>query len=263
MSETIGPHLLGRRYQPDDRDWKMGELLALDKPGADLLEKTIRQVHDEGTYFSSWQAMLIFWRWIKTLDGAVPSPPPIVEKSKVWEDPIQLDQGQTGHCVGFGWAGWGDCAPTTDRFQNADAHAIYYEAKVIDGEPRSENGSTVRSGAKAMVRRKRLGAYVFATAVDDVKAWVLSRGPVVAGTDWTYDMFHPDKEGFVKPTGRIAGGHCYLMIGYDETSDTFTFDNSWGPQWGLEGRFRMHASDFEQLLAQRGEACAGLELPLA
>ena len=263
MSETIGPDLLGRRYEPDPRDWKMASLLALDYPTNDLLSKTVQQVMDDGTYFSSWQGILVFWRWAKQVHGGTPTPPPVVEKSKLWEDPIQLDQGQTNHCVGFGWAGWGDAAPVEDRFQNADAHAIYYEAKVIDGQPRQENGSTVRSGAKAMVNRRRLGAYVFAEKVEEVEQWVLGHGPVVVGTDWTQDMFSPDKDGFIRPTGRIAGGHCYLMIGYDETADVFTFDNSWGPAWGLEGRFKMHASDFADLLASQGEACAGLELPLA
>lgn len=261
MSETIGPHLLGRKYVPDDRDWKMTVALALDYPTADLLNKTVRQVLDDGTYFSSWPGILLFWRWIKTVD-ATPTPTPPPPPARVWDDPIQLDQGQTGHCVGFGWAGWGDCAPVQDRFMNADAHAIYYEAKVIDGQPRQENGSSVRSGAKAMVNRKRLGAYVFATNVDEVKQWVLTHGPVVCGTDWTQDMFNPDPDGTVHPTGRVAGGHCYLMLGYDQGGDAFTFENSWGPTWGLQGRFRMHSADFATLLAQQGEACAGLELPL-
>jgi len=261
MSETIGPELLGRRYERDERDWKMSEVLALDPPAADLMGKTVQEVLDEGTYFSSWTGLLVFWRWIKRVSGDTPQPPPAHDKSRIWEDPIQLDQGQTNHCVGFGWAGWGDAAPVEDRYQNADANAIYYEAKVIDGEPRQENGSTVRSGAKAMVHRRRLGAYVFAANVEEAERWILTRGPVVVGTDWTQDMFTPDAEGFVRPTGRIAGGHCYLLIGYDETSDTLTFDNSWGPAWGLEGRFKMRAPDFAQLLAQHGEACAGLELP--
>jgi hypothetical protein len=182
--------------------------------------------------------------------------------SREWTDEMQLDQEATNHCVGFGWAGWGDSEPVTDGYRDPDGHAIYYEAKEIDGEPRGERGSTVRSGAKAMRNRRRLGAFVFADNVDDVKRWVLTRGPVVCGTDWTRDMFDPDTSGFVRPTGSVEGGHCYLMVGYDGSTDTFSFVNSWGSAWGQGGRFHMRSADFARLLKQQGEACAGIEVPL-
>jgi hypothetical protein len=169
--------------------------------------------------------------------------------------------------VGFGWAAWGNTAPVEDTYQNADGNAIYYDAKVIDGEPKAEDGSSVRSGAKAMQNRKRLSAYAFASSIDQVVEWLTNHGPVVFGTNWTNDMFTKDADGFVHPTGSVAGGHCYTAIGYHpakvlgngKTVEAIEYDNSWGT-WG---RFFMTVEDAAKLLASQGEACLTLELPVS
>lgn len=46
------------------------------------------------------------------------------------------------------------------------------------------------------------------------------------------------------PDTQIVGGHCVVITGYDFTRSDFTApafqcDNSWGPDWGLGGRFWM------------------------
>jgi hypothetical protein len=256
MPEQIGPHLLGRRPSPPDpRDWKISELpwrIAM------LPKRKL----------SWWEAI---WAWLVSLFGEPPVPPappgpsptPVAPpSSNVWGDPIQLDQGQTPHCVGFGWAGWGDALPVQDALQDADGHAIYYECKVIDGEPRQEDGSDVRSGAKAMKNRGRLSAYLFASTIDEIKQWLLTRGSVVFGTDWTDTMFNPNGAGYISPAnGTVQGGHCYVCLGYDGPTDTYFFQNSWGSSWGLEGRFKMLGADVQKLIfGSSGEACVALEL---
>jgi hypothetical protein len=84
---------------------------------------------------------------------------------------------------------------------------------------------------------------------------------VVVGTSWTNDMFNPDASGFVKPTGGVAGGHCYVMLEKVDSEDAYVFQNSWGGGWGQNGRFKMKRSDFGSLLADNGEACCAAELP--
>jgi hypothetical protein len=262
VPDSIGPHLLGRRYDPDERDWTITDLERLAPPDSSLLDKTVRDVIHEGTYFSSWGGILLFWRWVKSLIPGLPKPPPPPPPpaGKTWEDLIQLDQGQTGHCVGFGWAGWGDAAPIEDTYHDPDGHAIYYAAKVIDGEAGQENGSSVRSGAKAMQARTRLAAYAFASSVGEIVRWLSTRGPVVFGTDWTRDMFSPDAQGFVHPTGPVEGGHCYVGLGYLPGEEAVLCQNSWGSNWGLSGRFKLKLPDLATLLGDHGEACVALEI---
>lgn len=257
-----GPHLLGRVYRADPRDWSLSHLLEIAAPPDSILQQTIEQVIAEETYFARWPAYLVLWRWLKLHQPSGPTPPPPPPPPPPeWALTVQLDQGQTNHCVGFGWSGWADAAPVQDHYQNADAHALYYEAKIIDGQPHGENGSTVRSGALAMRNRGRLAAFAFATSTDDIDSWIDSKGTVVVGTSWTNDMFDPDGNGLVKPTGPIAGGHCYVMIDKVESEDAYLFQNSWGSNWGLNGRFKIKRSDFASLLSDYGEACCAVELP--
>lgn len=257
----IGPHLLGRRPSPPDhRDLRLAHFLAPSPLDAALAKLTAAR-----------GVPLAVKQWAATvtahLEGCGPQPPaaptpPPVASSVVWVDHENvLDQGNTGHCVGFGWAQWGNTDPVNDAFRNSDGDAIYYEAKVIDGEPNEESGSSVRSGAKAMRRRKRLSAYAFARSVEEVRAFVRSKGPLVVGTNWTDGMFHPNGDSFVRPTGALQGGHCYLLVGDLPGDDAFLFQNSWGSRWGMKGRFKIRYSDFAELLADHGEACAAVELP--
>jgi hypothetical protein len=257
-SEQVGPHLLGRVYKEDPRDWSLEQLRTVADVPDSIMQKSVQEVLHETTFFSVWRDFLVLWRWLKQQQKPAPIP---ADSTPAWQDLIQLDQGQTGHCVGFGWCGWGDAAPVEDTFQNADAHALYYECKVIDGQPGQENGSTVRSGAIAMRNRGRLAAFAFARSIDEINGWVDTQGPVVMGTNWTEAMFNPDSQGYVRPTGAIAGGHCYLMLDRIDEADAYLFQNSWGVGWGDQGRFRMKRKDLDHLLAQQGEACLTLELP--
>jgi hypothetical protein len=254
-----GPHLLGRIYEPDARDWSLGKLMEIAEPPESIAQQTVEQILEGTEYFSTWPGYLVFWRWLKR--QRAPSPPAGHDDHPAWGLDIQLDQGQTNHCVGFAWAGWGDSAPVRDTYQNADAHAIYYEVKVIDGQPKGENGSTVRSGAKAMRARNRLSAYGFAKSTEEIDTWVDESGPLVVGTTWTSDMFSPDANGFVAPTGAPTGGHCYLLIDRLADEDAYLFQNSWGEAWGLNGRFKMKRSEFGSMLSVFGEACCAAELP--
>lgn len=258
-SERLGPRLLGRVYQPDARDWSVARLLEIAEPAEEILQRTVEQVMRETSYFSDWPSYLVFWRWLKKHHEPAPTP---TDHAPSWELTVQLDQGDTPHCVGFGWAGWVDATPVPGIYQNADAHALYYECKVIDGEPRAETGSTVRSGALAVRARGRLAAFAFARNTAEIDDWVNNHGSVVVGTNWTEDMFHPDADGYVRPTGAVAGGHCYLLLDVLDSEDAYLFQNSWGSAWGNSGRFKIKRSDFAGLLDTDGEACCAAELPL-
>lgn len=267
MATNIGPHLLGRiPNEPDERDYKMslafGDRHSMLAPtGADPLLQMNERVQKSGT---SLAAKAWISEVTKRLAGS-PAPVPPVPTPDVkpvsWKDnePV-LDQGSTGHCVGFGWAQWGNTLPYDDKFKNTDGDAIYYECKVIDGEPLQEDGSQVRSGAKALKARGRLDTYVFADTIDEAIAWIMTKGPVVMGTDWTEDMFTPDKNGLVKPTGQVAGGHCYVAVGYDPKTQLIEYINSWDDSWGVDGHFFMSKTNAASLHAAQGDACGALEL---
>jgi hypothetical protein len=38
---------------------------------------------------------------------------------------------------------------------------------------------------------------------------------------------------------RLVGGHAVTLIGYDDSKQAFLIQNSWGTEWGLNGKFWM------------------------
>jgi hypothetical protein len=207
--------------------------------------------------------------WEKALALLQAPSPPSPSGDVKWadNDPV-LDQGQQGTCVGHGTAQWGNTLPVDDKFTHEDALDLYYQATVFDGQPDDprapgggQQGASVRSGMKALQKKGRLSAYAVTQDVATIRAWVTTKGPVVLGTDWYSDMFNPNDLGYVTPTGSVAGGHCYTIIGDLVSESAAYLINSWGTDWGLKGYFKMKWADVQALQNQSGEAWTALELP--
>lgn len=269
----IGEHLLGRKPSPpDSRDYRLANFAEIGTEESSLtpgeeLALAIKELQLTTVGYKRWAATQYndvtkthWWQALNHLTKAGGYVPPTPVTNKTWRAEFQLDQEDTPHCVGFGWAGWSNAEPIENHYINDDGHAIYYETKVIEGDPGGENGAYPRDGAEAMRARGRLNTYAFATSMDDIINHLRTKGTVGVGTDWTYDMFNPDSNGFVKPTGQNAGGHWYLLYGID--GDVLLFKNSWGTQWGDNGSFRMTIPDFADLMERQGEAIASVELPI-
>lgn len=267
---------------PDDRDFKLGHFLDLGKDkitasDSDLAKAAAYELQLTTVTYRKWASLTYddvtkthWWNalnYLSMISNPTPAPTPTPQSPVTWDNPRPvLDQGNYGTCVGNGWAQWGNTSPINDSYTEDMAKSIYYDATCFDGDCDSsyQNGSTVRSGAKAMQmpKRARLSAYAFASTVDDAVAWIMQKGPVVFGTDFTWDMESPDANGLVHPTGGVAGGHCYIGMGFDPTTNEIQFLNSWGDSWGVKGHFFMLKDEFEQLFANGGEACTAVELTL-
>lgn len=177
-----------------------------------------------------------------------------------WPDSKILDQGNTPHCVGYAWAGYGIAEPVADPWDNSMGEDIYYRAKVIDGEPGGENGSTTLSGVKAFMQLAVLDGYAFASKLDDIIVWILTKSPVIVGTNWEYNMFYPDADGLVHTGGGVAGGHEYMITGVDTVARQFHCANSWGTGFGVNGTFKIGFDDFQSLWDSGGDAVTAVEI---
>ncbi len=171
-----------------------------------------------------------------------------------------LDQGPYPHCVGYAWKQWLASAPLMSRSGPA-APDIYREAQKVDEWPgEGYDGTSVRAGAKVLQALGHIKEYRWAFDAGDVRQWLLSGGgTVVLGTTWYSDMSRLDQHFFAHPTGRVQGGHAYLLVGYNDTHGVFTCLNSWGRGWGRGGRFHILGEDMQKLLDDWGEACCGTE----
>lgn len=193
-------------------------------------------------------------------------------RSYTWKLGMEaLDQGPNGACVGFGWghelsARPGVVTGVNDQF----ALGVYFGAQRRDpwpggAYPGAEDfyeGTSVLAGAQEVRERGWIDEYRWCFTLDDLVATLGYRGPVVAGLDWTEDMFEPDHDFFLRPTGRYAGGHCVCIQGVhvertvelgdgpdtlDPIRSYVTIVNSWSPGWGTRGRAKITLVDLAVL----------------
>lgn len=173
-----------------------------------------------------------------------------------------LNQGAYPHCVGYAWRQFLSSAHLMSIGEGPTATNIYVEAQKIDEWPgENYDGTSVRGGAKYLQRVGRIGPYSWAWDATTIRSWLLSdQGTVVVGTNWYNTMFHPDGSGYLHPTGSLAGGHAYLIVGYSTDREAFRILNSWGREWGQSGRAWVAFEDMNRLISQDGEACTAIEL---
>jgi len=175
-----------------------------------------------------------------------------------------LDQGGLGACTGFAAAACmsfytdlADDLPISDGIWHDFARSLYSDATRLDpfpGEwPVDDTGSTGLAVAKAAQRGGYLSGYQHILEPAALAA-ALQEGPVIVGTYWYDSMFETDLNGLITVdfTSPIVGGHEYVL---DEVKPGFFgFRNSWGPEFGDNGRFYLAQSDFLRLLARSGDA---------
>lgn len=180
-----------------------------------------------------------------------------------WKVGEVLNQGSQSSCVGHAWTQFLQSDPFKTVTGGTEyAYDLYREAQDIDPWPGEEPeyfGTSVRAGGDVLRKRGLIKNYVWATNIQQMAAHVGSRGPIVMGTKWYRGMTNPDPNGFARPQGSFEGGHAWLVYGVDVSWESFMCCNSWGTQWGRNGRFFVRFKDMEQLISQDGEACSALE----
>lgn len=194
--------------------------------------------------------------------------PDKLDLSQVWNVPV-VDQGQLGSCTGNGIAS----ALAYLQLKEGESMIypsrlfIYYNERVTEGTINEDAGAEIRDGIKSVVDlgycpetdwpydiskfMLRPSDMAYADAAKDlVKTYqrVLIRSysvqeaiatgyPVVVGFT-VYDSFMASTDGNIpmpSADDAIAGGHCVLVVGYDQVTRLFKFQNSWGTGWGDKG----------------------------
>lgn len=200
-------------------------------------------------------------------------------KTQVWDLNVWNDQGQEGACVGFGWSHELAATPEVVPTNATVALEIYHRAQKLDEWPgESYSGTSVLAGAKAVKERVNnvgtpyMSEYRWAFGLSDLILALGYQGPAVLGVNWYNNMFDTDANGYVHPTGGVAGGHCILALGVvvvpkpgvtnptaltdlDLDQSYIILHNSWGRDWGQNGRAKITLTEMQILLDNQGEAC--------
>lgn len=178
-------------------------------------------------------------------------------RSYTWSVPVSLDQGEEGACVGH--AGAHELAGRPIKVLGVDsalAFWLYYECQKRDQWPgENYSGTSIIALADLLLERGSISSYRWSFNIDDLKLAVGYAGPAILGLNWYSGMFRPDANGFIKPTGILAGGHAILCHGVNIKGGYFKLYNSWGADWGDNGSCKISFEDLARLLGEDGEAC--------
>lgn len=185
------------------------------------------------------------------------------KRVQVWKEAVKLDQGKDGACVAFATTHAVSAAPVSPTAWATYEYAkhLYYECQRHDqwdggaypgAKPRYE-GTSVLAGLQRAKARGIIDSYKWAFNLDDAIEGVLNVGPAITGFNWTTSMQRPDKDGFVKPTGKKIGGHATAVVGVNKILGYFIIQNSWGARWGIGGKCKITFEDFEKLMKNKGE----------
>lgn len=178
-------------------------------------------------------------------------------RSYTWSCGIVLDQGNVGACTGFSVCHEAAARPVVVLgISNQTGLDVYHRAQKLDEWP-GENyeGSSVLGAVKAGKERGWYKEYRWAFGESDLALAVGYKGPAVLGINWYSGMMNPDRQGIIRPTGAVEGGHAILCNGYNVKKKLYRLHNSWGPGWGIKGEAFIASEDLKRLLKEDGEAC--------
>jgi hypothetical protein len=172
---------------------------------------------------------------------------------------LPLDQGQIGSCTANALCGSLDSSPDftggAPRLENDAIHLYEVETR-LEGKPYPPNDPG-GSGLEVCKAAKQLGwitAYKHAFGIEDGLLALVVR-PVITGINWYTSFDTPDATGLVviAAGATIRGGHEVVADQIDATNQRVWFWNSWGPSYGVAGRFCMSFDTWQQLLEQQGD----------
>lgn len=181
-------------------------------------------------------------------------------KTKTWRRGQAYDQGSTPHCVAYTGKGMLNTSPASALFaytkrSRLSTDVIYAGAQAEDEWPGTDYDGT--SGLGLMRHLNHAGyiqEYRWAFGVEDALLALSNIGPLAFGTWWKTTMWNTDDFGRLDISGTNEGGHEVELIGVNAEQRYVIGMNSWGRDWGLNGRFLLRFDDFEALLEEQGDA---------
>lgn len=190
-----------------------------------------------------------------------------------WPTGPVRDQGSNPHCVGYAALHFLESAPIMARRGRVlpTGRELYIGAQRLDEWPgENYDGTSGRGVMKFMQGIGLISGYVWAQRIEDVRDFILTRGPVLVGTEWYSRMSEPitvdnkkssQDDLYLEPSGEWEGGHETCWVGFSKKRNAFRVLNSWGAGWGENGRAWVAYDVANTLIFQmNGDAVSALEV---
>lgn len=182
----------------------------------------------------------------------------VTRKKSIW-----LNQGTEGACTGFGAEHVRALSPYPQPTSNTTARDVYRLAQTMDEwEGESYEGSSVNGAMKAERELGYIREWRWCTSMTEVRHALSYHGAVEFGSWWFPGMWNVDVDGFVHPTGDPVGGHAYAVAGFNVLNGArrYWIENSWGPDWGINGGAWIWEDDLARLLGNDGECAVPIKV---
>ncbi|MGA8360115.1 MAG: hypothetical protein WB793_00650 [Candidatus Dormiibacterota bacterium] len=172
---------------------------------------------------------------------------------------LPLNQGDIGSCTANALCGalnsvpdFKGGAPRTET----DAITLYELETKLEGDPYPPNdpGGSGLEVCKAAVQLGWISSYQHAFSLEDALLALVLR-PVITGIGWYTSFDTPSADGLVVIAmgATVRGGHEVVADQIDAPNKLVWFWNSWGPTFGVGGRFCMSFDTWQQLLNESGD----------
>lgn len=183
-------------------------------------------------------------------------------QTRTWKRTLgAFTQGKLNTCTGHGAMGVVCTEPYRQpgvRYSETIIRQVYTKAThhdTIKGAwPTKDTGSTVLAAMKALKFMGFTKGYRWCFSLDDVLKTLSTIGPVEVGIHWYEGFDQPDASGLIQFGGSSRGGHAFELLGVDVDQQRVWGINSWGRDYGLQGRFAISWKDLDRLLHEEGEA---------
>jgi hypothetical protein len=172
---------------------------------------------------------------------------------------LPLDQGNIGSCTANALIGHLNTKPNVPAhgpWTERGAVRLYERETANEGQPYPPNdpGGSGLEVCKAAVELGMIKSYAHAFDVQHALG-ALVLGSVITGVNWYSSFDQPDSSGLVEiaSDATVRGGHEFMADEIDAPNQLVGFMNSWGPSYGVGGRFYMSWDTWAQLLAEQGD----------
>ena len=194
----------------------------------------------------------------RSLKYSAPRAPKVVSVTHAAQG-LPLDQGGIGSCTANALCGALDSSPDNQSgksFAEDSAVQLYELETKLEGKPYPPNDPG-GSGLMVCKAAKELGwikSYQHTFDIQHALEALVLR-PVITGVSWYTSFDTPDRTGLVEIAkgATVRGGHEVVADGIDADNKLVWFWNSWGPEYGLGGRFCMSFDTWERLLSEQGD----------
>jgi hypothetical protein len=186
-----------------------------------------------------------------------------------------FNQGQIGSCTtnaGLGALGTGIFLSTALKlvmrenkigFDDKSALELYTRVTKIDefqgAYPPDDTGSSGNAVGKLFKQLGLIAGWQHALSLEAALT-ELSQRPVITGVPWYAGFDKPNPNGYLVKSGRVKGGHEFVVDEINVGNEWVGCTNSWGTEYGTGGRFKMSFKLWESLLKERGDVTAFVPL---